>query len=1497
MSLKNILGKITASIVALYLVLGNFAVAGLGIAEVIAETVKTPEITIEQNIDKYVQYEKNDYKGAIVQTSVKIKEETEKESYLPVKDVSMEISVPKVNGVFPSRVSIIKKDTNLTTGNEYGDLSQNYDSSSGLLVVSYQNTENYTEYKENAKDEFEIIYIYPELAFIEDNAECELNQVTKVKVNYASGKETLSTEKQERLTQKQTENKGEISNYLLKSSTDIYKGYMYANEKYGNTYKTDYKLTEELSILNRDLVNEVVINLDQSSYKDIDSKDIKANSIVYKSSKISSTDFYRLFGIDGQVDFYIGDIKYATIKYSDADEKENRNYETIYYTVEKENIEAGKVEYPSNTKSVTIKTSNPTGEGVAIFENEKQIISQSEYEKEVKNLKEIKESRIFNANKTVKVNEEENIIEIENKNNIGSISLKEPTTKMSLELSSNKLSTLTTNKVTATLKIDDTNSSCKLLEAGNIELTLPQNYKNVKVTAKSLYENGITVKSVKIENGKVILDVKGKQTTYDVTNVSGGVNIVIDLEIDIKDTVATHKENLSLTYNGVQISKEIDIVSKSGILMESIIKNETKNTAEEKIINGNKDINVSINDTKQVENIELNIVNNLDKDVTNVEILGTLNYSDNTSKSTYNLSLEKAIGVTTGKVLYSEDNINWRESFTTNAKYFKIVLDNNKLLNGDSAKAILKVIVPENLKHNESSYIKYSMTYLNDNKREIINSTIGFVTEKSETQNVVDETKPVLETSVQTLAGDQNISADDKIFEGQQLETRVTLKNNSAKDNTYTINTIIENAVYYEEYVTGEIYNLVGSPETRYHEAEAGDVVRNTKITVPAGSTVQHIYKYIVNRNVDKVSNTVNILDSNNNKVYEQNISNKVKTAKLRISLEYPYNEEVQARGTVSVRYKIQNYTNKELKNVEIKSINSNELTAASSECYENVNNIEIYYDDSDKNLLNIKIDKIEANDTIEFVITYNVNIDTGTLIKNASVYATCKYDNNTYTSNKFERTVYQTKTDLNMNVTHNFKNEKLKVGDKVEFRAHITNNGALKLKDTSIYVKVSEGFKLSSAYILYSDGTTRVLNVVDNSLSIPVDINKTDDITVIYNVEVSETKESMQINTRLVDDYLNEVDRKITFVGDTGNINNPDSPSNPEDPNNPSNPDNPNTPTTPENKNHSISGIAWLDNNKDGKRDENEKVLSGIKVYLVNTSTGKFVTDLEGKDLSVITGENGEYKFEGITEGNYLVVFEIDTNKYNVTRYQTPDIDNALNSDVIISKITVNGNQKVVGATNVLELKTDLTNIDAGLIENAKFDLSLEKQIAKVDVINSQGTKTTEYENLNFAKVDLVAKYMNNTSVIVTYKFIITNNGDVTGYVDSLKDNLPSGLEFSSELNKDWYKGEDGSLYNSSLNGIAIEPGKSSEVELILTKETTEETTGTLKNNAELAKISNIEAIEENNTDNNKSSADLVISIKTGSPILYIGITLGSIALVAGGAYVIKKKFLNRGI
>lgn len=1500
MSLKNILGKITASIVALYLVLGNFAVAGLGIAEVIAETVKTPEIAIEQNIDKYVQYEKNDYKGAIVQTSVKIKEETEKESYLPVKDVSMEISVPKVNGVFPGRVSIIKKDTNLTTGNEYGDLSQNYDSSSGLLVVSYQNTENYTEYKENAKDEFEIIYIYPELAFIGDNAECELNQVTKVKVNYASGKETLSTEKQERLTQKQTENKGEISDYLLKSSTDIYKGYMYANEQYGNTYKTDYKLIEELSILNKDVVDEITIGLDQSLYKDINSKEIKANSIVYKSSKISSTDFYRLFGIDGQVDFYIGDIKYATIKYSDADEKGNRNYETIYYTVEKENIEAGKVEYPSNTKSVTIKTSNPTGEGVAIFENEKQIISQSEYEKEVKNLKEIKESRIFNANKTVKVNEEENIIEIENKNNIGSISLKEPTTKMSLELSSNKLSTLTTNKVTATLKIDDTNSSCKLLEAGNIELTLPQNYKNVKITAKSLYENGITVKSAKVENGKIILEIKGKQTTYDFTNVSGGVNIVIDIELDIDDTVATHKEVITAQYNGTVETKEIEIVSLSELLLISKTSGyDEQNTTVTNIGTTTKQIQISENTSQKEIKHTINIVNNYDEDIKDVQIIGRIGYYN----STFETKLTKPISTNKQDVkIYYSNNKNavyndsdWTEQFSNNAKSYKIVLNNNILSREDSVVIDMYAQIPANIGYNQTTFVKTDFTYKYNNISKTTSSTINLYTAKDEIVN--NETKnenQFIELSINPCITQNYVHA------GQNVVYKIKIRNktNQKLENISLEDLIPDNAIYtykQEKQEQGANYFEIVKDESKK------DVKWVTSLD--ANEFKEFEISLIMKENTteeQKIQNKVNA--TYNNETISVISQLTLKPSKIVVDLSIREEKWVGVNYTIGdiVEYHInvKNIFNKTINNIKVQYNIPQNLSFVEGGLgeYDDINGYSILEQGIlSNNIFEYDINSLGKDETKTIVVKCKVERLQSSYEANINSITNVIVDQDIYQSNLKTIKTIQPGYTISMQSSQKEADVLVK-GDNITYTIIVKNIGKL-FGGFTILDKIPEEIEVNNISYRANDGETISISTSKNDIELTnsLEVGQTLIINISGTVKEVSNSENKNIRITNVATILSaEYEQKSNEITNIVKCIETENPSTPENPDEPSTPDN---PDTQEIKKYSISGIAWLDNNKNGVIDKEEPLLSNIKVYLVNTETGKIVKDSQGKEIFVTTSDKGEYKFEDINKGSYLVIFEFDTNKYKVTKYQVQDTEATLNSDAIISKITIDGNQKLVGVTNVLDLKSNLEHINIGLIENAKFDLSLEKQISKVEVINSQGTKTTEYENLNFAKVDLVAKYMNNTSVIVTYKFIITNNGDVTGYVDSLKDNLPSGLEFSSELNKDWYKGEDGDLYTSALSGIAIEPGKTSEIELILTKETTEESTGTFKNKAELAKISNIEAVEESNTENNKASADLVISIKTGSALLYIGITLGSITLVACGAYIIKKKILDKGI
>ena len=335
---------------------------------------------------------------------------------------------------------------------------------------------------------------------------------------------------------------------------------------------------------------------------------------------------------------------------------------------------------------------------------------------------------------------------------------------------------------------------------------------------------------------------------------------------------------------------------------------------------------------------------------------------------------------------------------------------------------------------------------------------------------------------------------------------------------------------------------------------------------------------------------------------------------------------------------------------------------------------------------------------------------------------------------------------------------------------------------------------------------------------------------------------------------------------------------------------------TIEEEMSYSISGIAWIDKDKNGSREENEELLQNIKVILINAENNTIVKNESGEQIISLTDANGEYRFENLKPGKYVVIFEYDNKTYSVTTYKKDNVNDNNNSDVVSSRVQIDGQSSVAAVTDILLLDNNLENIDIGLIENAKFDLKLDKYISKVVIKNSQGTETKTYENTKLAKVDFVAKYINSASLVITYKFVITNNGDVSGYVDKLSDNLPSGLEFSSELNKNWYQGSDGMLY-TSLSNKAIEPGKTSEIELVLTKEMDENNTGTVTNTASLITISNLEGIKEeaDNVIDNTSSADIILTIKTGSPFLYIGVTIACIGIIAIGAYLIKKKVLNR--
>lgn len=66
-----------------------------------------------------------------------------------------------------------------------------------------------------------------------------------------------------------------------------------------------------------------------------------------------------------------------------------------------------------------------------------------------------------------------------------------------------------------------------------------------------------------------------------------------------------------------------------------------------------------------------------------------------------------------------------------------------------------------------------------------------------------------------------------------------------------------------------------------------------------------------------------------------------------------------------------------------------------------------------------------------------------------------------------------------------------------------------------------------------------------------------------------------------------------------------------------------------------SISGKAWFDNDKDGIREETDKLLSGVTVNLLGKH-GLVVA-------TTVTDENGDYWFDGLPAGNYSIEFKDD--------------------------------------------------------------------------------------------------------------------------------------------------------------------------------------------------------------------------------------------------------------
>ena len=203
-----------------------------------------------------------------------------------------------------------------------------------------------------------------------------------------------------------------------------------------------------------------------------------------------------------------------------------------------------------------------------------------------------------------------------------------------------------------------------------------------------------------------------------------------------------------------------------------------------------------------------------------------------------------------------------------------------------------------------------------------------------------------------------------------------------------------------------------------------------------------------------------------------------------------------------------------------------------------------------------------------------------------------------------------------------------------------------------------------------------------------------------------------------------------------------------------------------------------------------------------------------------------------------------------------------------------------------------------------SKNDLELDKYISKVTVSNSHETKSYTFEKGDIPKIEIEAKYLSNSSVVVEYTIEVRNTGEVSGFIQSIVDYKSTALDFSSNLNQDWYQVGD-YIYNDSLSNTEIKAGETKTVKVILNKTMTESNTGLINNTAEIAKsynkigIQDIDSVAGNNQkgEDDLGTVDIIISVKTGIAVSYIGLTLSILVILASAAYLLNKRIIKRHI
>ena len=1379
-----------------------------------------------------------------------------KDNSYPIKEININANVPEMNGTQADASAVVNLNT--MTNSQY-----NYENKQ--LNVNLKNDdsqENIVTWKKDGSESIVLTYLY------------DVNNVQDITVNgnieiTLYNDEKIETNIDDLLISKDDQKEEVVTANIENSESTIYKGKLYQGIDREYT-TTDVVNVNAANILNYIEVREQDVFASQADYeKNVPLQGTNANTL-YRKTTINKEQLIKVLGEDGSLAIRNASGEQIAVITKDSQADENGNIVIDYG----ETMQAG----------IVIRTTAPiTGGEISITNNK---VIKTNDEKIVKNAVDFNTALFVTTN----LNEGQ-----QTPKNLVKTKLEETTTESYLEVNKSELSTVIENDVEIKAVLKSKSELNDLYRNPVLKIQFPEEIEQITVSNISmLYEDELSIKNAYLNGKELIIEIQGEQTHYSESAVEGPT-IIINGKLKLNRKTATKDTQIVMSYsnekakaytNDAKATKDIKIVAPTDVTTVTTIE---QLGIEEVNQDSTKEVMLERGTKAKEITPKIEVINNKSNAIKDIKVLGT--FPTGTTEESIGINVTSPISAEGATVYYTEnenatDDISnedngWSEVIQNPASVKKYLIAKDEVNSQESIIATYNAVIPENLEYNENASQDYQVNYVDA-------TTNSGNTVKATQVKLTTGVGPKLKANITAKVGNDDLKDKAEVKAGEVIKYTLEVSNVGTETvNNATISGNVPEGTTYVE--PKDNYEYEGA--SYYKEVTDKKAYEGTIETIEVGKTITKEYEVRVNKDITDGKVITNKCTTKYNDVTTESeeLSSTLKSGDIRVTVKRITDRKIILEKGAGVKYYvfIENISNTDKKDVKIQTNMSEGLTTMNNKVTLMTNGV-----DEELSKDNIDSQEIDYNNEINIgdfasgemkLLYYNTTINSENEI---SFSINAKQNDNVYRSNIWKDNVYSYELKADMSSE---QDKYVKVGDTIEYKINVKNTGKLDFTNVSVEDDISPYLSLEDVTVNnekfkievlddsddLDDSEDNVALLSDRQISIDLNLSINEEKTIVLTTKVKEQEDNETahiINNKATIEFRGE---DIATTQELTHIIQPTKNADDENKNNGGNNsgDNQNT------GNNIINGIAWYDTNANGKKDENENTLRGITVNLLNAENNQLVKDKNGNAISATTSDNGTYVLSNIGNGKYIVVFNYDTKQYSLTKYKVDGVEEAKNSNATMNDIVIDGTNKKVASTDIIQINNNnISDINIGLIKLQNFDLKLDKYVSKVIVQNKAGTSTTEYTDSKMAKAEIDSKQINGSTVLIEYKIRVTNVGEVEGYAKKIVDYMPNDLKFSSELNKDWYKTNTG-LYNSSLANEKIAAGESKELTLVLTKSMTENNTGLVNNTAEIAEAYNELGLADSNStpgnktqgENDMSSADVIISIKTGEKIFYI--------------------------